>query len=121
MNLDSFVLGPELLLRQMNARSAHDGGRDLSKERAAILSPLQPIANMPRDTEDLERIRNAIRSGVQPTEVQMKDPTTRRGLHPAIIAYEADGSVLELAKHGRVTRLGRLWDQERARSRSPVR
>ena len=45
VNLDSFVLGPELPLRQMNARSAHDGGRDLSKERTAILSPLQPIAN----------------------------------------------------------------------------
>jgi len=74
---------------------------------------------MPRDSEDLERVRNAIRSGVQPIQVQMRDPTTRRGLHPAIIAYEADGGVLELAKHGRVTRLGRLWDQERARSRSP--
>jgi len=76
---------------------------------------------MPRDIEDLERIRNAIRSGVQPTEVQMRDPTMRRGLHPAIIAYEADGGVLELARYGRVTRLGRLWDQERARSRSPAR
>ena len=120
MNLDSFVLGPELLLRQMNARSAPGEDGDSSKERVAILSPLN-LANMPRDTEDLERIRNAIRSGVQPTEVQMRDPTTRHGLHPAIIAYEADGSVLELAKHGRVTRLGRLWDQERARSRSPAR
>ena len=83
---------------------------------------LPSFANMPRDSEeDIERIRKAIRSGVQPTEVQMRDPTTRRGLHPAIIAYEADGGVLELAKHGRVTRLGRLWDLERARSRSPAR
>ena len=101
-------------------RSAPGEDRDSSKEKAAILSPLN-LANMPRDTEDLERIRNAIRSGVQPMEVQMRDPTTRHGLHSAIIAYEADGSVLELAKHGRVTRLGRLWDQERARSRSPAR
>ena len=101
-------------------RSAPGEDGDSSKERAAILFPLN-LANMPRDTEDLDRIRSAIRSGVQPMEVQMQDPTTRRGLHPAIIAYEADGSVLELAKHGRVTRLGRLWDQERARSRSPAR
>ena len=76
---------------------------------------------MPRDSEDLERIRNAIRSGAQPMQVEMKDPTTRRGLHTGIIAYEADGGALELAKYGRVTRLGRLWDQERARSRSPAR
>ena len=101
-------------------RSALGEDPDSSKERVAILSPLN-LANMPRDTEDRERIRNAIRSGVQPTQVQMRDPTTRRGLHAAIIAYEADGGVLELAKYGRVTRLGRLWDQERARSRSPVR
>ena len=95
----------------------------MSKERAAILFP-RNLANMPRDIEDLERIRSAIRSGAQPTEVQMRDPATRRGLHPAIIAYEADGGALELAKYGRVTRLGRLWDQERERanrSRSPAR
>ena len=83
--------------------------------------PPSNLANMPCDSEDLERIRNAIRFGAQPMQVEMKDPTTRRGLHTAIIAYEADGGALELAKYGRVTRLGRLWDQERARSRSPVR
>ncbi len=71
--------------------------------------------------DDLKRIRGALRAGVQPVQVEMRDPTTRRALHPATIAYEADGGVLELAKHGRVMRLGRLWDQERARSRSPAR
>ena len=76
---------------------------------------------MPCDVEDIERVRSALRAGAQPVQVEMRDATTRRALHPATIAYEADGSVLELAKHGRVTRLGRLWDQERARSRSPVR
>ena len=71
--------------------------------------------------EDLERVRSALRAGAQAVQVEMRDAATRRALQPAVIAYEADGGVLELAKYGRVTRLGRLWDQERARSRSPVR
>ena len=82
------------------------------------------LAEMPRDTEDLKRIRGALRAGVQPVQVEMRDAMTRRALHPAMVAYEADGGVLELGKNGRVTRLGRLWDQERERanrSRSPVR
>ena len=65
------------------------------------------------DLEDLERVRRALRAGAQPVQVEMRDGATRRALQPAVIAYEADGGVLELAKHGRVTRLGRLWDQER--------
>ena len=76
------------------------------------------------DFQDLERVRRALRAGAQAVQVEMRDAATRRALHPAVIAYEADGGVLELAKHGRVTRLGRLWDQERERanrSRSPVR
>jgi len=73
------------------------------------------------DTEDLERIRRALRAGAQAVQVEMRDAATRRALQPVVIAYEADGGVLELAKHGRVTRLGRLWDQERAKSRSPAR
>ena len=76
---------------------------------------------LPRDIEDLERVRSALRAGAQPAQVEMRDSVTRRALRPATIVYEADGAVLELAKNGRVTRLGRLWDQERARSRSPVR
>ena len=72
------------------------------------------------DLEDLERIRNALRVGAQAVQVEMRDAATRRALQPAVIAYEADGGVLELAKHGRVTRLGRLWDQERA-FQSPTR
>ena len=65
------------------------------------------------DLEDLERIRRALRAGARAVQVEMRDGATRRALHPAVIAYEADGGLLELAKHGRVTRLGRLWDQER--------
>ena len=42
-------------------------------------------------------------------------PATHRALHPAVVAYEADGGVLELVKNGRVTALGRLWDEEQAR------
>jgi len=65
--------------------------------------------------EDLERVRSALRAGAQAVQVEMRDAATRRALHPAVIAYEADGGVLELVKHGRVTRFGRLWDDERAR------
>ncbi len=72
------------------------------------------------DMEDLERVRSALRAGAQAVQVEMRDAATRRALQPVVIAYEADGGVLELAKHGRVTRLGRLWDQERA-IQSPVR
>ena len=72
------------------------------------------------DMEDLKRVRSALRAGAQAVQVEMRDAATRRALHPAVIAYEADGGILELAKHGRVTRLGRLWDQERA-IQSPVR
>ena len=67
---------------------------------------------------DLQRVRNALRAGAQAVQVEMRDAATRRALHPAVIAYEADGGVLELAKHGRVTRIGRLWDDERARERA---
>ena len=74
------------------------------------------MANM----EDLERVRSALRAGAQAVQVEMRDAATRRALQPVVIAYEADGGVLELAKHGRVTRLGRLWDQEQA-IQSPVR
>ena len=70
--------------------------------------------------EDLERVRSALRAGAQAVQVEMRDAATRRALQPVVIAYEADGGVLELAKHGRVTRLGRLWDQERA-LQSPTR
>ena len=73
------------------------------------------------DLEDLERIRNALRVGTQAVQVEMRDAATRRALRPVVIAYEVDGGILELVKNGRVTKLGRLWDQERARSRSPVR
>ena len=65
------------------------------------------------DLEDLERVRRALRAGARAVQVEMRDAATRRALHPAVVAYEADGGLLELAKHGRVTRLGRLWDQER--------
>ena len=75
---------------------------------------------------DVERVRAALRTGAKPLQVQGRDWTTHRTLQPMTIAYEPDGGVLELAKYGRVTRLGRLWDQEReralpARSRSPAR
>ena len=72
------------------------------------------------DFQDLECVRRALQAGAQAVQVEMRDAATQRALHPAVIAYEADGGVLELAKHGRVTRLGRPWDQERA-LQSPTR
>jgi hypothetical protein len=71
------------------------------------------------DIEDLSRVRRAQRAGAQPVQVHERDWTTHRAPSQATIAYETDGGVLELVRNGRVTRLGRLWDQERARSLVP--
>ena len=50
------------------------------------------------------------------------DGCTKRARQPDTIAHGPDGDVLILVRYGRVTMLGRLWDEERAeraRSRSP--
>ena len=49
------------------------------------------------------------------------DNLTRRTLKPDTIVHGPEGAVLVLARWGRVTRLGRMWDDERDehRSRSP--
>ena len=71
---------------------------------------------------DLERVRAALRSGARPLQIHGKNSVTKRSLKPETIAHGPDGDVLILARWGRVTLLGRLWDEEcaeRARSRSP--
>ena len=71
---------------------------------------------------DVERVRAALRAGAQPEQICGKDSLTRRALKPDTIAPGPDGDVLILVRWGRVTMLGRLWDEERAeraRSRSP--
>ena len=71
---------------------------------------------------DIERVRAALRAGARPELVYGKDSLTGRARKPDTIAYGRDGDVLILARFGRVTMLGRLWDEqraERARSRSP--
>ncbi len=71
---------------------------------------------------DVERVRAALRAGAQPQQICGKDSLTRRALKPDTIAHGPDGDVLILVRWGRVTTLGRLWDEERserARSRSP--
>ena len=70
---------------------------------------------------DVERVRAALRAGAQPQQVFGIDSLTRRTLRPDTIVHGPDGDVLVLVRWGRVTRLGRLWDDERAehRSRSP--
>ena len=71
---------------------------------------------------DLERVRAALRAGAQPQQICGRDSLTRRALKPDTIAHGPDGDVLILARWGRVTLLGRMWDEEwaeRARSRSP--
>ena len=62
-----------------------------------------------------------MRAGAQPQQVFGKDTLTRRALRPDAIVHGPDGDVLVLVRWGRVTRLGRMWDDERAehRSRSP--
>ena len=71
---------------------------------------------------DIERVRAALRAGARPELVYGKDSLTRRALKPDTIAHGPDGDVLVLAHFGRVTMLGRLWDEQRAEqtsSRSP--
>ena len=71
---------------------------------------------------DMERVRAALRAGAQPQQICGRDSLTRRALKPDAIAHGPDGDVLILVRFGRVTMLGRLWDEERAeraRSRSP--
>ena len=71
---------------------------------------------------DVERVRAALRAGAQPQQVCGKDSLTKRVLKPDTIAHGPDGDVLILVRFGRVTMLGRLWDEQRAersRSRSP--
>ena len=70
---------------------------------------------------DLERVKAALQAGAQPQQVFGIDSLTRRTLRPDTIVHGPDGAVLVLVRWGRVTRLGRIWDDERAehRSRSP--
>ena len=71
---------------------------------------------------DSERVRVALKAGVRPQQVCGRDSLTKRVLKPDTIAYGPDGDVLILARFGRMTRLGRMWDEQRAersRSRSP--
>ena len=70
---------------------------------------------------DLDRVKAALRAGARPQLVFGTDSLTRRYLKPDTIVHGPDGDVLVLVRFGRVTVLGRLWDQERDehRSRSP--
>ena len=70
---------------------------------------------------DLERVKAALRAGARPQQVYGIDSLTRRTLRPDTIVHGPDGDVLVLVRWGRVTRLGRIWDDERDehRSRSP--
>ena len=71
---------------------------------------------------DIERVRAALRAGARPELVHGKDSLTRRALKPDTVVHCPDGDVLILVRWGRVTLLGRIWDEqraERARSRSP--
>ena len=70
---------------------------------------------------DLERVKAALRAGARPQMVFGMDSLTRRSLKPDTIVHGPDDDVLVLVRWGRVTRLGRIWDEERDehRSRSP--
>ena len=71
---------------------------------------------------DLERVKAALRAGARPQQVCGRNSMTKRALKPDTVAHGPDGDLLILARWGRVTLLGRMWDEERAeraRSRSP--
>ena len=68
---------------------------------------------------DLGRVKAALRAGARPQQIYGIAGCTRRAKQPDTIAQGPDGDVLILVRHGRVTMLDRIWDQERARSRSP--
>ena len=69
---------------------------------------------------DLERVKAALRTGARPQQIYGTNSMTKRCLKPETIAHGPDGDVLILARWGRVTLLGRLWDEECAeRARSP--
>ena len=71
---------------------------------------------------DLERVRAALRAGARPQQLCGRNSLTKRALKPDTVAHGPDGDLLILARWGRMTLLGRLWDREyaeRARSRSP--
>ena len=65
---------------------------------------------------DLERVRAALRTGARPQQIHGKNSVTKRSLKPETIAHGPDGDVLILARWGRVTLLGRMWDEECARN-----
>ncbi len=70
---------------------------------------------------DLERVKAALRAGARPQQIYGMDSLTRRSLKPDTIVHGPDGDALVLVRWGRVTVLGRIWDEERDehRSRSP--
>ena len=71
---------------------------------------------------DLERVRAALRAGARPQQLCGRNSLTKRALKPDTVAHGPDGDLLILARWGRMTLLGRMWDEEcaeRARSRSP--
>ena len=69
----------------------------------------------------MERVKAALRAGARPQLVFGMDNLTRRTLRPDALVHGPDGDVLVLVRWGRVTRLGRIWNEERDehRSRSP--
>ena len=69
---------------------------------------------------DLERVRAALRAGARPQQICGRNSMTKRALKPDTVAHGPDGDLLILARWGRMTLLGRLWDEECAeRARSP--
>ena len=69
---------------------------------------------------DLERVRAALRAGARPQQICGTNSLTKRALKPDTVAHGPDGDLLILARWGRMTPLGRLWDEECVeRARSP--
>ena len=60
---------------------------------------------------DLERVRAALRAGARPQQICGINSLTRRALKPDTVAHGPDGDLLILARWGRMTPLGHLWDE----------
>ena len=61
---------------------------------------------------DEERVQRALDFGATAVSVHCTDAMTRRAHQPDVIAHGPDGDVLQLARRGKVTALGKEWDKQ---------
>ena len=70
---------------------------------------------------DLERVRAALRAGARPQQICGINSLTRRAIRPDTVAHGPEGDLLILARWGRMTPLGHIWDELERASGAGVR